>query len=234
MASANWGNCVRVRKFSETEMTKMKHSQEKLSHVIWIGGPTDSGKTTIAKQIAEIKGYQYYSYDQTGAEHLQKLAQINTKHKKYIKSVLTEHWAGYTALEIAEQSLEIAKERFQFVIEDVQVLPNHIPVIAEGAGFMPEIVRPVMTNRFQGIWLLPTEEVMKTSFGKKARFLRSRMGEQAEEIIQTLLQANIHLMEAVKSQAEQYNYKVYQIVGSRSVVENVTSVWEHLSQYMNK
>jgi 2-phosphoglycerate kinase len=216
----------------EAEMNK----KEILSHVIWIGGPTDSGKTTLATYIAKMKGYQYYSSDQTGGEHLRKLAQTNTKHKKYIESVLDvdERWTGYTAEEIAEQSMEIARERFQFVIEDLIELPNHTPIIAEGLSFTPEIIYPVMTSEYQGIWLMPTQEIMEKSFRKKASFLKSRMGDQAETTINHLLQVSIYLMDVIKSQAEQCGCKVYEIGEKKTIEENAANVWAHFSQYSNE
>lgn len=210
--------------------------KQSLAHVIWIGGPTDSGKTTIATTIATIRGYQYYSSDQTGGERLRKLAQTNTKYKKYIESVfdIDERWTRYTAEEIAEQSMGVAREGFQFVIEDLLELPNHTPIIAEGLGFTPEIIQPVMSSEYQAIWLMPTQGMMEKSFRKKASILKSRMGDQAEITIDHLLQANWHLMGVIKSQAEQYGYKVYKVGATRSVAENAADVWAHFSQYLDE
>jgi hypothetical protein len=47
------------------------------------------------------------------------------------------------------------------------------------------------------------------------------MGNQAEITIDILLRANLHLMEIIKSQVEQHNYKLYKIEGQRSIEENV-------------
>lgn len=212
----------------------MNNKKKSLTHVIWVGGPPNSGKTTLAKCIAKMEGYQHYSYDKTGMKHLQRLAQVNTRHEKFIESVLDEQWGGYTSAEIADKALEISKERFQFVLEDIQALSNTVPIIAEGVGFTPEIIQPVMTSEYQGIWLIPTKEIMERSFRKKARFLKSRLGNRSETTINILLQANMHLMEIIKSQAEEYRYKMYEIKGTRSIEENVTNVWAHFSQYMNR
>jgi hypothetical protein len=210
----------------------MNDTKTIFSHVIWVGGPADSGKTTLARRIAQMKAYQYYSCDQTGAEHLQKLARTNTEYKKYVESVLSERWTGYTSVEIVEQSLKTGREVFQFVLEDIKALPNNIPIIVEGVGLTPEIVRPVMTSAYQGIWLVPTKEIMEKSFRKKASFLQTTMGDQAETTITLLLQANIHLMEVIESQAEQYGCKVYEIGEKLSIEENVANVWAHFSQYL--
>lgn len=34
-----------------------------LEHVLWIGGATDSGKTSVARALAQTYGLQEYHYD---------------------------------------------------------------------------------------------------------------------------------------------------------------------------
>ena len=40
-----------------------------LSHVYWIGGPPDSGKTTIAELVAERHGFRSYHFDRHEPAH---------------------------------------------------------------------------------------------------------------------------------------------------------------------
>lgn len=213
----------------------MNDAKKLLSHVIWLGGPTDSGKTTLATHIAKTRGYQYYSSDQTGGEHLRRLLQTDTKHKKYIESVFDadERWTGYTPEDIAEQSLGVARERFQYVVEDLIALSNQAPVIAEGLAFTPEIIHPVMTSEYQGVWLMPAKEIMEKSFRKKAGFLKSVMGDQAETAINILFQASLRLMEFIKFQCGQYGCKMYEIEETKSMEENAVNTWAHFSRHVN-
>ena len=44
-------------------MTHQKLKQA-LSHVLWIGGATDTGKTTISHILAKRYGFQVYNYDE--------------------------------------------------------------------------------------------------------------------------------------------------------------------------
>jgi 2-phosphoglycerate kinase len=210
----------------------MNRDKESLSHVVWIGGPADSGKTTLAKWIAEKKGCGYYSSDETGAKHLRKLARANQKRRKYIESIFAEQWTGYTAEEIAECSIGIAKDRFQYVVDDMRGLNKSKLIIAEGTGFTPEIIYPVMSSEYQGIWLMPKEEMMEKSFKKKAEYLRSEMGDQADETINLLLRANKYMAECIKFQAERYGCKVYEIDERRTIEENAEAVWAYLSQHV--
>lgn len=73
------------------------------------------------------------------------------------------------------------------MIEDIKELSNNIPIIAEGVGFTPEIIKPFIISEYQGIWLMPTKKIMEKSFRKKASFLKSKMGDQAETTINILV-----------------------------------------------
>ena len=46
-----------------------------LSHVLWIGGATDTGKTTAARIIAERYGLQLHNYDRHDLPQIERLAQ---------------------------------------------------------------------------------------------------------------------------------------------------------------
>ena len=54
-----------------------KDVRDALSHVLWIGGATDSGKSTVAEKLAERHGLQVYHYDRRDLAHHEQLAKTN-------------------------------------------------------------------------------------------------------------------------------------------------------------
>ena len=46
--------------------------QRALAHVLWIGGPPDAGKTTVAQLLAEKHGLQAYHFDRREPDHLRR------------------------------------------------------------------------------------------------------------------------------------------------------------------
>ncbi len=48
------------------DVFELKH---RLRHVLWIGGSPDSGKTSIASELARKYGLQVYHFDRHEMEH---------------------------------------------------------------------------------------------------------------------------------------------------------------------
>ena len=48
--------------------------RKRLTHVFWIGGATDTGKSTVAQNLADRYGMYVYHYDKTNSEHHEKMA----------------------------------------------------------------------------------------------------------------------------------------------------------------
>ncbi|MFN8542528.1 MAG: hypothetical protein U0232_34240, partial [Thermomicrobiales bacterium] len=46
--------------------------RDQLAHVLWIGGPPDSGKTSLADLLAERHSLQVYHFDRHEADHLRR------------------------------------------------------------------------------------------------------------------------------------------------------------------
>jgi 2-phosphoglycerate kinase len=55
-----------------------KHRQA-LPHVLWIGGATDTGKTTVSRIIAKRYGLEVYNHDRRDRPQIERLAQTDAK-----------------------------------------------------------------------------------------------------------------------------------------------------------
>jgi hypothetical protein len=63
---------------------------ERLSHVLWIGGSTDSGKTSIARVLSEKHRLPVYHYDQADLRHHIRLAQTSPGYAAFLNSSMDE------------------------------------------------------------------------------------------------------------------------------------------------
>jgi hypothetical protein len=57
-----------------------------LSHVLWIGGATDTGKTTISHIISERYGLQVYNYDRHDLPQMKRLAGTSPRYRRRFES----------------------------------------------------------------------------------------------------------------------------------------------------
>lgn len=64
--------------------------QEAFSHVLWIGGATDSGKSTAAKILVDHHQLQLYSYDRRDIAHHELLASTHPEYAAFMSASLDE------------------------------------------------------------------------------------------------------------------------------------------------
>ena len=121
-----------------------------LQHVLWIGGGTDTGKTSIAQAIARRYGLQTYHYDRNEPSHIERLINAGSA---YFQNLVTktaeghwelrdvdEYWVLRSADVMARETITSWKQRFPLVVEDLQAMPKEPMIIAEGPGLFPECV----------------------------------------------------------------------------------------------
>ncbi len=124
-----------------------------MNHVIWIGGPPRSGKTTAARGRARRHGFRLYSADtMTWAHRDRALAAGNQAALRWEGLTEQQRWAESSVAEMLKMSLH--SERGHMVVEDVRGLPDTPTLIAEGST-VPAWVAGEAERR-QMLWLIPT------------------------------------------------------------------------------
>ena len=128
-----------------------------LRHVLWIGGPSSSGKTTIARALARRHGLRLYSSDTRTWEHRDRaVAQGHEAAIRWEALTPEERWIEASPEEMFAMSLH--RERAETVVEDVRGLPASPLVVVEGTTVAPSLVSSGIAERSRAVWLLPTPE----------------------------------------------------------------------------
>lgn len=202
-----------------------------LSHVFWIGGPANSGKTTIANIIAWQKGYQRYSYDKNAMDHFERLSIADAKYRALYDESFEESWASIASGAVLRQTLETFEARFPLVLQDLLAIPTDKPVLAEGIGLTPDLVYPLLSHPAQAIWLIPDTPFMENVLRQKIGTLQIHMMKEPGKTLEALLCRDQKLSEAIADQVKAHNLKMIGVDGLRPKTGVVSQVLTHFGQY---
>lgn len=134
--------------------------------MLWIAGPPDSGKTSIANILAERYGFDIYHFDRHEMDHF---ARADPEKHPALWAALPDRmiserrWLGSSPEEMAEATIASWSERCQMAFEEIAELATGSPVIAEGPGFFPDVLAPTLSDPHKAIWLIPTEDFKRRS-----------------------------------------------------------------------
>ena len=134
----------------------MDDVREALSHVLWIGGGPQAGKTTLSRLLAGKWDLKIYNLDWHGVrEHEQRLTEAIAT---FLRQTMDERWAHPTIPELVDRAIAFWEDNFPLVLADIRALPRDRTIVAEGPRALPWLVAPVLRSPRQAIFLVPTRE----------------------------------------------------------------------------
>jgi hypothetical protein len=165
--------------------------RERLRHVYWIGGGSGSGKSTIARRIAERYGMRLYDTDAVMPGHARRMPVEQAPYLgEFAAMDMDERWVARSPREMLDTFHWFHGEGFPLIVEDLLALPSDRPVIAEGFRLLPGLVRPLLTEVGHAVWLLPAPRFRRAVFdsrGGPAWGFLAKTGDP-QQALQNLLQ----------------------------------------------
>ena len=122
-----------------------------LCHVLWIGGHSGAGKSSVGRQLVRRWGLRLYACDTRTWEHRDRAIASG------VDAAL--RWEALTpaeraALPTAEhRALEAIPERQAMIVDDLAALPRSPLVLAEGTLLPPHVADPA-----RSVWLVPSKD----------------------------------------------------------------------------
>ena len=145
----------------------MDDVREALSHVLWIGGGPQAGKSTLARLLAGTWDLKIYNLDwHQVREHV---GRAGPRASAFAALSMDERWALPSVGELVERSAAVWAELFELVVSDLRAMPRSRTIVAEGPGAFPWLVAPLLRDVRQAIFLVPTR-------GQRTRAAERRWG----------------------------------------------------------
>jgi 2-phosphoglycerate kinase len=201
--------------------------KQSLSHVLWIGGATDSGKTTLARMLAEKHSLQVYHYDREDARQVTALAQTIEYYRAFLAATLDERWVQPEPEELYRFVLRGFQDRFPLVLEDLLALPREPGILAEGFGLTPDLVAPLLTSRRQAIWLVPTDAFKRASMQRRGKPSFRKQVSDPERAARNLFERDRMITGYVQESARQHDLELVEVDDSASLEEMAVRIEQH-------
>lgn len=186
-----------------------------LRHVLWIGGPPGSGKSTVAARLARRYGLRWYSADTRTWQHRDRALQAGLPAAHRWEAMTPqERWVESTPREMLTMSLH--HERGPMVLDDLRVLPHAPLVVAEGSPLPAWAVPSGIAERSRAVWLLPTRAFQQATLADRG------VGPGPRTLY-------LLLGETIEREARQHRAPTLTVDGSRDVQETVAAVEERFA-----
>ena len=133
--------------------------------MLWIGGASGSGKTTVAWRLARRHGLRLYSADTRTWDHRDRALRAGSEAAHRWDSLTVDERWNAPAEELMAMSLH--HERGPMVVEDLLALPASPLVVAEGTTLPPPAVTDGIVERSRVVWLLPSPEFFDAQVARR-------------------------------------------------------------------
>jgi hypothetical protein len=141
---------------------------ERLRHVLWLGGGSGAGKSTIARRLAARHGLRLYATDDAMADHARRAAARDCPLlAEFAAMDMDERWVSRSPQVMLETFHWFRGEGFGLITEDLLRLAGEPRVIAEGFRLLPRLVQPLLAGPDQAVWLLPTPGFRRAAFARR-------------------------------------------------------------------
>jgi hypothetical protein len=213
--------------FSENDLCRS------LAHVFWLGGPSDSGKTSVMNLLVQRRRWQRYPCDFHEHNHL--IARADpVLHPSIYQSLdrsLDENWLHPTPQQLFEQILATNDERFPMICDDLRLMPRKPPVLAEGPRLFPKLVVTVLTSLNQAVWLIPTADFARASQERRDKPTGRFESSDPERLRENFLARERLLAEYIEREITRLGLPFIEVDGQRTVKDIADEVEARFATY---
>ncbi|GAA2165411.1 MULTISPECIES: hypothetical protein [Glycomyces] len=144
--------------------------RERLRHVYWIGGGSGAGKSTVAAALADRYGLQRYGTDESMPDHARRTTAAEAPYLHEFKGMsMDERWLDRSPEVMLETFHWFRGEGFDLIVEDLLAMPPDQGIVVEGFRLLPGLVAPLLADRRQAVWMLPTADFRAFAVDKRAK-----------------------------------------------------------------
>jgi hypothetical protein len=118
---------------------------------------------------------------------------------------------------MARDTIASWSERFAMALDDLQALPDTPDIVAEGPGFFPELVAPLIDNPRRAIWIVPSEPFKFASVARRGKPGNRLETSDPERATHNLTQRDLLMTAHIRRTAAELDLVVIEVDGCEGV-----------------
>ena len=194
--------------------------------MVWIGGGSGAGKSTVAAHLADEIGGIVYSSDDVMADHAARLGpQEAPRLAAFVDMSMDERWLDRSVDEMLDSFHWFMGEGFGLIVDDLTSMPTDRPIVVEGFRLLPELVAPLLADRTSAVWLLPTPEFRRRAFESRGS-LWTIAGRTSDppRALEKLLDRDARFTERLRTDIDRLHLDAIDVDGTMSVTDILRAV----------
>ena len=186
--------------------------------MIWLGGGSGAGKTTVARAVAGRLDLRLYHVDFRGFDHVARMVDGTSPRTRAFNAMpYDDRWLREPAV-LAEEFLAISAERMPLVLADLAALGPGATVLVEGPQLLPDLVAPLLGSTGVALWMLPTEEFARRAVAARGELVPSA---RQAEILENRYRRDVLVTQALRASATTLGLRWLPVDGHRSIADTV-------------
>lgn len=205
-----------------------------LPHILWIGGPPDSGKTSIAAALGQRYGVQVYHFDRREPAHFARAdprlyPALYAAHPDRLDA--ETRWLGSSPNDMADRTIACWTERAEMAFDDLRALLTTLRIVAEGPGFSPAAIAPCLDDPRRAIWLVPTEEFKRASVARRQKLAGVPVSDLARAR-ENLIERDLLMGRAIEEECRALGLTLVRVDGTRDLAAMIGLVEAHFAPFL--
>lgn len=198
----------------------MNDQNKNKNPIYYIGGGTCCGKSTIAELLCAKYDFTYYKLDDYLEPYVSKLSLDGHFLAKHIQTLSQEETWMRTPNEQFLEELALYNNMFDYAKKDIEFISDGKMILAEGAGFLPNIMKSEHISSNNYICIVPTKEFQIEKYSKRSWIKNYLEGISDQNLaFSNWMERDVIFSEHVLAQAQLLGYKTIVVDGKKSVDE---------------
>jgi hypothetical protein len=189
-----------------------------LPHVLWLGGPPCSGKTSISLLLAGRHDLRSYNSDLHAWEHHDRAVERGWTAGTFWEAATPDQRWLADPEEIVRQTLDANAERCRLMLEDIEALPDSPLVVAEGTPLLPWLVADRVAGPDHAVWLVPTPDFQRARLLERPSVEFDRTSDP-EQALENRIARELAVGALIESEARERGFRVIGVDGSLGLEE---------------